>query len=396
MDHGVFIALLNPAISLVLGAAFVLFWLVMRTRPYMLALAVGYAASAAGFLLQRFELPLGFNVTKLASCASFAVAAALMASSICVRYNRNVPFAGLGILIGGGVAAFCWFLFVVPDLTWRIYAMNFALGGVSVLVALEVRAVPEKTVADKLLYGASILVAANFFVRTIVVVAMNGGYESYAGFYTSLYWTSLLLSHALLSLTIALCLAGAAASDVFRDLRRESQTDPLSGLLNRRGLEQKAQEFCVRHQKGGAGFSLVMADLDHFKAVNDRHGHAVGDAVIVAFARLLLKGAGPGAIVGRTGGEEFAIVLPGKDLAAAQGFAESIRAALGVGFGGGAAVAGRVTCSFGVAERNAAESLTDVLARADAALMHAKRAGRDRVRIVYLRPELTPARLAAA
>lgn len=396
MDQGIFIALLNPAISLVLAGAFLLLWLVLRTRPYLLMLAAGYLASAAGFLLQRFELPIGFNGTKLASCVSFAVAAALLATSISLRYDRKVPFGGLGVLIGGGIAAFCWFLFVVPDLTWRIFAMNFALGGVGVLVTLEVRAVPDKRPVDMLIYGASALVAANFFVRTIVVVAMHGSFDSYAGFYTSLYWSSLLLSHALLSLGLALCLAGAAASDVLRNLQLESRTDPLSGLFNRRGLEDKARALCLRQAKGGAGFSLVMADLDHFKSVNDKHGHPVGDAVIAAFSRLLVKIAGPGAVVARTGGEEFAIVLSGKDLARARSFAEAIRTALGNGLGGQAAAAGPITCSFGVTERNAAEGLDNVLARADGALMYAKRTGRDRVRTVYLRPEITPSRMAAA
>ncbi|WP_342148295.1 diguanylate cyclase domain-containing protein [Methylorubrum sp. SB2] len=158
-----------------------------------------------------------------------------------------------------------------------------------------------------------------------------------------------------------------------RDLERLAVTDPLTGLSNRRALDEALVE-AVREE--GAGFSLILADIDHFKAINDRHGHAVGDAVLVALAGALGDAARPGDRLGRWGGEEFVILCPATDLASAQALAESMRLRVA---GTEIAGVGRRTCSFGVAERIAGESVDGLLARADAALYAAKHNGRDRV-----------------
>ncbi|TGR97062.1 GGDEF domain-containing protein, partial [Mesorhizobium sp. M2E.F.Ca.ET.209.01.1.1] len=117
-----------------------------------------------------------------------------------------------------------------------------------------------------------------------VVVIAHGPFASYDGFYGSSYWTTALLSHALLSLLIALCLFTAAALDVMKALKTETHTDPLSGLLNRRGFGERAAMLLQRCAVAKFPVALVLADLDHFNALNDVHGHAAGDWVIADFA----------------------------------------------------------------------------------------------------------------
>ncbi|SFL06958.1 GGDEF domain-containing protein [Methylorubrum salsuginis] len=158
-----------------------------------------------------------------------------------------------------------------------------------------------------------------------------------------------------------------------RDLERLAVTDPLTGLGNRRALDE-ALAKAVREE--GAGLSLILADIDHFKAINDRHGHAVGDAVLVALAAALGAEARAGDRLGRWGGEEFVILCPATGLAEAQGLAEAMRRRVAETELPGV---GQRTCSFGVAERIAGESADGLLARADAALYAAKHNGRDRV-----------------
>ncbi|WP_292274803.1 GGDEF domain-containing protein, partial [Mesorhizobium sp.] len=123
-------------------------------------------------------------------------------------------------------------------------------------------------------------------------------------------WTTALLSHALLSLLIALCLFTAAALDVLKALKAETHTDPLSGLLNRRGFEDRAALLLDQCAKAGFPVALVLADLDHFKALNDQHGHEAGDRVIADFAAKLRFATGARGAAGRIGGEEFAVLLP--------------------------------------------------------------------------------------
>jgi diguanylate cyclase (GGDEF)-like protein len=160
-----------------------------------------------------------------------------------------------------------------------------------------------------------------------------------------------------------------------------SETDTLSGLLNRRGFERRADAAMASAIDQRLPVSLVIADIDHFKSVNDTYGHAAGDNVIAAFAAFLGTAASDHHVAGRIGGEEFAIILPGTNLTAARLFAEGARSALAAMPVEGLPEDRRVTASFGVAELLPGEGTSSLMRRADAALYQAKNDGRDCVRI---------------
>lgn len=164
--------------------------------------------------------------------------------------------------------------------------------------------------------------------------------------------------------------------------RREASTDALTGLRNRRAFDRDLARLIQRHDAEGLAFSLIMMDIDHFKAVNDRHGHLVGDRVLRQFARQVAARTRGGDTVARYGGEEFAILLPCTQLLQAGQIAEHVREGIGAlnmrRTDTGAPI-GTVTASFGVAEFRAGEGATTFVARADAALYRAKREGRNRV-----------------
>ncbi|QKC94204.1 GGDEF domain-containing protein [Mesorhizobium sp. NZP2298] len=387
MDTGLFIALLNPTIALALGAAFLVLWTHQRHRPHLAVLALSYSLAAAGFLFQHFTLPVGLAPSKLLSNLCFCLAASCLAGAIVARYGRRVPYFGIGALAGSGMAAFCWFLFVEPDLTWRILVVNFAIGGISLIAAAELRTVRGNGPTEKILLALSLLAGLNFFVRTLAVIIAHGPFESYDELHASSYWTTALLSHVLLSLLIALALFTAAALDVMKALKAETHTDPLSGLLNRRGFEERAEFLLQRCAAAKFPVALVLADLDHFKALNDVHGHAAGDRVIADFAAKLRSATGARGAAGRIGGEEFAVLLPLSDLAAARLFAEAVRTLYSAGGIDGLPAGTKVTASFGVAARSGEEALEPLMRRADEALYKAKRNGRDSVRLSYERPE---------
>lgn len=159
-----------------------------------------------------------------------------------------------------------------------------------------------------------------------------------------------------------------------------ARTDALTGLSNRRAFYELGGVVLKQAERSGRRLSAVMLDLDHFKAVNDTHGHAAGDEVLRAAARAITDTARASDVCGRIGGEEFALVLPDTGVADAMAMAERLRLHVSetVVAHDGAQI--RVTCSLGVAERgHGSESLEGVLARADAALYRAKQAGRNRV-----------------
>lgn len=383
MNDGLFIALVNPSITLLLAAAFFLLWLYQRHRAYVAMLSAGYAASACGFLLQYFELPVGYASTKLASNTLFMTAGLLICSAAIKRYRRPAPVVALAILAAGGLGGVCWFMFVQPDMSWRIYSINFALGGMSLLVAAELRPVQPKGPADRILQAVALISGLNFFARTLLVIHTYGPYESYAGFYGSIYWTTVILSHAILSIVVAMVLFGSIALELIADFKLQSETDPLSGLLNRRGFEDQARRILEDSGRRGLAVSLVLCDLDHFKAVNDSLGHSSGDRVIKALADFLKRATQDCFLAGRIGGEEFAVVLPGANLSVAKLFAEGTRSTFSGLAVEGLPASSRFTASFGVAERNGDEDFGALLTRADQALYAAKNAGRDCVRVAH-------------
>ena len=163
-------------------------------------------------------------------------------------------------------------------------------------------------------------------------------------------------------------------------------TDPLTGCLNRRGFDQALAREIARASRSGSTLALLALDLDHFKLVNDTHGHLVGDEVLRAAGALLHQACRSGDVVARIGGEEFAVLLPDTDAAGAFQFASRLCDLVrGHPFPPPAAGAGpiRLTTSIGIAA-SAPESRGDFAAmfsaRADVALYVAKRSGRDRVR----------------
>lgn len=166
-----------------------------------------------------------------------------------------------------------------------------------------------------------------------------------------------------------------------RELRRLAETDPLTALLNRRSLTEKATAEIEAAESDGSALSLFIIDLDHFKQVNDSHGHAAGDAVIRAFADLLLSHMRAGHWVARMGGEEFAVVLPRTGAAEARRIAERFQALLrATHLPVSETLDLQVTASIGVATRLAGETFPGFVERADRELYRAKTDGRDCIR----------------
>jgi diguanylate cyclase (GGDEF)-like protein len=163
-------------------------------------------------------------------------------------------------------------------------------------------------------------------------------------------------------------------------VERQALVDGLTGIANRRQCEDALTAEIARAERLGTTLTLILADLDDFKAVNDAHGHAVGDDVLRQFARALRSTVRDSDLAGRWGGEEFLLLLPGADAAGGAQLADRIRAAFaGRPFEGRNAERVRVTCSFGVAQHQPGADQRELFSAADRALYRAKRAGKNRV-----------------
>jgi diguanylate cyclase len=168
--------------------------------------------------------------------------------------------------------------------------------------------------------------------------------------------------------------------------RGEALLDPLTGILNRKGFDQVLSTMLAKPAGDGRAHCLVMLDIDHFKQVNDTHGHLMGDRVIQAVGEILRTTVTmPSPATARYGGEEFAILLPAGTLEQSRQLAEAVRArtkALKIRNRTTQEVLVTVTVSGGVAGMRQGDDAQSLVQRADAALYASKKAGRDRVTLV--------------
>ncbi|HUV21141.1 MAG TPA: GGDEF domain-containing protein [Gammaproteobacteria bacterium] len=181
---------------------------------------------------------------------------------------------------------------------------------------------------------------------------------------------------------------------VYRDeqeMRNLASYDSLTGLLSRHAFFDNANNYVSLARREHKPFVVMIIDLDHFKLINDRYGHPAGDAVLKLFANITNSVARRSDIVGRLGGEEFAIVLPSTSTAKALEFAERLHAAINKAVLTFNDSAIKYTASIGLAEfdRDSADNIDELLARADLALYEAKQSGRNRT--ATFNPQLTQA-----
>ncbi|MFO0694736.1 MAG: diguanylate cyclase [Polyangiales bacterium] len=181
--------------------------------------------------------------------------------------------------------------------------------------------------------------------------------------------------------TVAGQLATAAErARLFAELERQAQTDGLTGVYNRRGLFDRLDREVDRAKRYGRPLSVLLLDVDHFKKINDTHGHAVGDEVLRELGHRISAGLRRSDFVGRYGGEEFVMVLPETERNGAAELGERVRSAIAKTPFATEVGELRVTISAGVASISDASPDVDVmLKRADDALYAAKRSGRDRI-----------------
>lgn len=195
------------------------------------------------------------------------------------------------------------------------------------------------------------------------------------------------------SMVAAAILVALGVADRLREQRlalseaeRRAQTDPLTGVLNRRSLVERLDAACLRARARGLPIALLFIDLDHFKQINDSYGHAAGDACLNAIIAPIQAELRQSDVIGRYGGEEFVVILSSADIAAAHPIAERIRNRVAdvrvEGFGAPI----KLTCSIGVATSDTLGVWGEhLIAQADAAVYAAKRGGRNRVQVAIVK-----------
>jgi diguanylate cyclase (GGDEF)-like protein len=246
-----------------------------------------------------------------------------------------------------------------------------ALQGGARIAAISWLAIPVITLSTRFSISG---ILAGVAVACVLVLAVGFGIDPSAVVSSP----ELVIAPLALILCVAVLSTPLMRSDI--EHRSDSVIDPLTGMLNRKALDVRVHELGMQSQVTGDPVGVIVADLDHFKVVNDTHGHLTGDVVLRDVAYLLRKQLRAFDLAYRLGGEEFLVLLPGSDVDKTGELANRLRMGVAAGL---PAEGVRVTISIGVAASREGEGFdyTAVFAEADAALYRAKHAGRNRVEL---------------
>ncbi len=271
-----------------------------------------------------------------------------------------------------------------PDRFEQVFNLS-VLGIATVIVVRQWRvAGVGRTRAEKAV-TASLAFFALAFLARVVFAFLSDGSRSFLLIHMPpavLPWFGLF--YAIVPLIVAALTLNLVNERLASRLRSQAQTDELTGAFSRRAMRELAPELLARNGAAGRSVATLMVDIDHFKRVNDHHGHLGGDAVLRRAADLLRANLRGDSVLTRYGGEEFVVLLPVTGLEEARAVAERLRKAFESDrceFEG-AQIA--ITISAGLALLAPGEPLEAALSRADAALYRAKNGGRNRVAVTPL------------
>ncbi|MBH9576900.1 GGDEF domain-containing protein [Inhella proteolytica] len=292
--------------------------------------------------------------------------------------RRPWPWILAGYLAVAGV--YVLLTYVWDSYTLRVLFFNALLCLLSAASALLLWDHRRRVGAAVLALPLGVHLLQVFLGLLRIGVTLHEGGVSQQSIYVSQGQIFVIMLNSLGVMAMAFGFMSLHAGRLLDVLETQAATDPLTGLLNRRGFDAALQREWRRHQRLGQGLALLMVDIDHFKQINDSQGHPIGDAALCHLAATLRQQLRPYDLIGRLGGEEFCVVLPGVSLELARQTAERLRRAP-LGFvPEGEAAPVQMTVSIGVASGTPEDAGPEaLLARADRALYQAKQQGRDRV-----------------
>ncbi|KQM85088.1 hypothetical protein ASE67_15565 [Sphingomonas sp. Leaf23] len=377
MDSAVYALIVNACIAGLFATAFAI---VRVSYPEQRHVSWFILAYLVGGLTPLSEL--GVRLTDhltaflILSYGSFLLSITLLQAGMAGLAGRKIPVGPLLALVAFGAVDRALIWNGPRNALWYeiAYQAPFLVGaGLSTVIAVD--AVRRKRGPLWLALGiVSATTTAHFLVKPFFAATFGSGStaKAYAGSSYALFSQAtggvLMVTAGLLALLLVVQAAmGRTIS--------ESETDPLTAVANRRGFERRAAPLVDAARETGEPLAVILFDIDHFKRVNDGYGHATGDAVLQAFARLLTGRLPSSAVVARLGGEEFVAILDRTTLRGAWLAAQAVRAGI-------PAIGGHlppITVSAGLALLEPGDTLNSLIDRADRWVYDAKRAGRNRI-----------------
>lgn len=310
--------------------------------------------------------------------------------------GQHTPLA-VGIGLPLGLAMLLWWTGSAASMaTFAIVqsaVMTFIAGGTFIDQGIQIRRAPQKRGSEIALLVVAGLFTVDWAIILWHALRSQGPYPDHLLYAPDWLLPASAVGVGLLPLVVASVVFAIVNERLNQQLRERALRDDLTGTLSRRGLREHGERMLATLMparmaprtvvpmatREDTGIAALMLDVDHFKAINDRHGHQVGDEVLRHLSNLLREHLRDDALLARYGGEEFTVLLPVRSRLDAETVAERLRQVIEAQ--PCLSRAGRIpaTISIGVAYHQTAHTLDDVLSRADVRLYEAKQAGRNRV-----------------
>ncbi|WP_181408140.1 GGDEF domain-containing protein [Pararhizobium mangrovi] len=380
MPSAAFILAINLAVAGMFTAALIAVAAADRTKIAPRWFVPGFLAVGLNL---AFEYTLASAVPtewmQLVTFVAFLAALFFINIGLCHLYDHPVPKLLLSGILAGGIVL-CLVSQAFPrESLWRLILYQTPDATMQAVGAWVVLSRANKPL-DRLFGTVQAASAVQFLSKPFLAAHLGGAGSGPTHFFETDYANASQSLGTVFGVAIALLLLSILVRDLLGTAITNARRDGMSGLLNHTAFNAALADLLGRGRSRPVAF--VLCDLDHFKAINDLHGHAIGDRVITDFAALLSEATPASCLVGRLGGEEFAVALPDIGRDDARVYAESLRLALKHARIDGLPASHSVTASFGIAAvpANAGIEPLALTRRADAALYLAKRAGRDQVK----------------
>ncbi len=360
---------------MLLGIAFIIFRLILRDQTFLSWIAAGYIVPSIALAAQSLMTNQQLADWSVVMAIFYLFGIWSIAHGMALRSGGNAH-PRIAIVIGViTLSLLFYYSRIVDDLWSRIIILNTGVGLMQLLVAKYFLRKPlTGDIFDRAL-NISYMVIIVYTLARPPVIAIFMPPDGLGELTTSNYWLVMLAASILLSLWFALVIFAITIRDIISKMNEERYHDSLTHLLNRRGFFEAAKSFMDEDEN--SRYFLLTCDIDHFKSVNDNWGHLVGDRVLQAVSKTIMRNVREGDLVARFGGEEFVIFLRCMDMIDARKIAERIREEIAeTTF---TEISAQITASFGLVGITSSLDLVKAIGRADALLYSAKQNGRNQV-----------------
>ncbi|MGB7336022.1 MAG: GGDEF domain-containing protein [Salaquimonas sp.] len=377
MDTGTIYQFVTPIVSIIFAAAFFVIYFYSKKKLSIALFGVSYLLGGAVLILDILRSGFSEVTSSLMLNSLYLLTLAVLTAAFALHFEKKIPYKMMMLVATATLSIMLWYLLVDYNITMRTASMNF---GSALILLPAIGIVPRKncSVIYKAIFWALVITFAQFYIRTGLTIYLADQPLSMENYRNSIYLIGFHFSVALAAVGLALTLCIAIGIEEVTNMRRLAETDPLSGLVNRRGFEQEACSQIGLSNQRKVPLSLIVCDIDHFKNINDTYGHDVGDKIIKGFGRIIQSGCRRTDLVARIGGEEFCILLPVATKEMAFMVANSVREVFGKYQFPDLPEDAFCNASFGVSQIEPGENYQQLFKRADDALYQAKQTGRNK------------------